>query len=189
MPKLPRQTPCIDTLGVVLMGRSKETGWDSPIQVSPEQCAPLLHEAKMRTTTIAGIVLLTPLLLGNGGDEIEAIRNAHGNYSITDVSQYADGKTYTIDINYNGNFTQLIFERPHSWTIKNTSKQVTLDESTARSILLSWLERNFTCSQISKIEHAPNSQKDYFAGALMDVLGYDKEYCANRGEDQDPPIK
>jgi hypothetical protein len=119
-------------------------------------------------------------LLGNGSGELDAIRNSNGKYSIIDISQYSDGKTYTIDISHNERVTQLIFEQPHNWKAQSSTGQKTLDESAARAVPTNWLEKNFTCSQLSRIEHTTSDQNEYFAAALVDILSYDKKDCASR---------
>lgn len=131
----------------------------------------------MRKSIIAGTALTIPLLLGNGSGELNAIRDSNGKYSIIDISQYSDGKTYTIEISHNQRVTQLIFEQPHSWKIQSSSKLQSVDEFTARSVLISWLEKNFTCQQLSSTEYTTNYQSDYFAAALIDILSYDKKSC------------
>lgn len=134
----------------------------------------------MRKTAIAAITVIIPVLLGNGGGELDAIQSTHGEYSITDISQYSDGKTYTISLSHNKSTTQLLFERPHSWKTTTPSGAKFVHESLARKILISWLERNFTCKQLSNIESAPKSQNSYFAGALIDILNYDKTKCTDQ---------
>lgn len=132
----------------------------------------------MKETKIAGIALLAPLLLGNGDGEIDAIRNTNGKYSITDISQYSDGKTYTIEISHHKSITRLIFERPNNWSVQSQSKKTPIDEHAARAALISWLNNNFTCGELSRIDHTANTQKEYFGGAIVDILNYDKNSCS-----------
>lgn len=131
----------------------------------------------MRAVVSMAGMLLSFAVLANGG-EGEALRESRGGFSIVDVSQYSDGKTYTIDIEYNGVIFQILYERPSDWEVKEGSGEFrVLDSGVARGILFSWLSRNYKCEQLSSDGFGENGKNDYIAGALMDILDYERLSC------------